>query len=59
MNYRGRKPKGGLSAGQVCVVAIVAMVLVLAMTLKAGAQWTGQTASEQIYTALFVAKDWE
>lgn len=56
-NYRGRRRRGGLSTGQVGVVAITLLVAILAMTMKASGQWTGLSAGEQLYQAMLVATD--
>ena len=56
-NYRGKRNRSGLSAAQVGVVAIVLLVAILAMTMKASGQWTGMSAGEQLHQALFVATD--
>lgn len=57
--YRGRRPRGGLSAGQVGAVAILTLIAILVMTIHANSQWTGMSAGEQLHQALFVAKDWD
>ena len=59
MNYRGKRPKGGMSVAQVAAVAILTLLAVMAMTLKVGADWTGQSVGEQIHEALFETQDWE
>ena len=59
MNYKGKKPRGGMSAGQVAIAAILVLLAMLAITIHMNTELTGQSAGDQIYTALFVAKDWE
>ena len=56
-NYRGKRRGGGLTAAQVGAVAIVVLIAILAMTMKASGQWTGMSAGEQLQQALFVATD--
>ena len=57
--YRGKRPRGGLTAGQVAAMALITLAAVLVMTMKVSAQWCGQTCGEQLYIALFVAEDWD
>ena len=54
--YRGKKPRGGLTAGQVCAVFLA--VLLLAMTTRAASQWSGQPAHQVLYEAVFETEDW-
>lgn len=57
--YRGRKPRRGFSGEQVIIFALLMLLAVMAMTIHANSSWTGMTAQEQLYRALFVAKDWD
>lgn len=57
--YRGRRPRGGPSGGQVILAALVMLVAMLALTIHASGQWTGMSAREQLYQAVFAAKDWD
>ena len=57
--YRGRKPAPGLGAGQIGMLAIILLVLMLALTIRANCHWTGMDAGEQLHQAVFVAKDWD
>ena len=59
MRYRGRRPRSGLSGEQVIAVAIIMLVAMLVMTMKASAEITGMSVGEQMNQALFVAKDWD
>ena len=59
MRYRGKKPRGGISAEQAIAVVILLMVATLVMTMRVSAEITGMSAGEQLHQALFVAKDWE
>lgn len=56
--YRGKR-RSGLTAEQVLLLAVVVLVAVMALTIRAAGKWTGMSAGEQLYQALFVAKDWE
>ena len=56
-NYRGKRCKGGMNAVSVGVVAMMMLVLMTAMTMKASSAWTGMSAGEQLQQALFVATD--
>lgn len=57
--YRGRRPQGGLTPEQVIGVAIITIAAMLALTIHATSEWTGMSAGEQLYHALFVLEDWE
>lgn len=57
--YRGKKPRGGLTAEQVAVAFLAAVVTILAITIHANCEWSGKSPEEQLYEALFVTKDWE
>lgn len=57
-NYKGRKPTS-FGAGQIVLVALLALVAALAMTIHANGEQTGQDAGEQIRVALIETKDWE
>lgn len=57
--YRGRRPRSGMTAGQVAAMALITLAAVLVMTMKVSDQWCGQTCGEQLYIALFVAEDWD
>lgn len=57
--YRGRKPRGGLTAEKVILLSLVALAAILMLTMRACSVWTGQTYGEQLYQALFVTEDWE
>ena len=48
--YRGKRPRGGLTAEQVAAVALITLAAILVMTMK--------TCGEQLYEALFVTGDW-
>jgi len=54
--YRGKKDKEGRFLG---LVALLTIGAILALTIHANSQWTGRSAEEQVYEALFVAKDWD
>lgn len=56
--YRGRRPRGGMTPGQIGVTAVTVILAVLLMTMKVNSQWCGQTCGEQLYEALFVTEDW-
>lgn len=56
--YKGRRPRGGLTAGQVCVTAVTVILAVLLMTMKVNSQWCGMSVGEQLYEAVFVTEDW-
>lgn len=56
--YRGKRPRGGLTAEQVAAVALITLAAILVMTMKVNSQWCGQTCGEQLYEALFVTGDW-
>ena len=56
-NYRGKRRRTGLDAAQAAVVAVLMLVLITAMTVKASSAWTGMSAGEQLQQALFVATD--
>ena len=55
VRYRGRRPRGGLTAEQVIVAAAAA---VLFLTMRVNSQWCGKTCGQQVYEALFVTEDW-
>ena len=57
--YRGRKPRGGLSAEQAGVVVLAVLVAILVLTMRANSQYCGMSVGEQVYQAVFVTKDWE
>lgn len=57
--YRGKKPRRGLSPEQAGVVFLAALVAIMALTIHANSQWSGMSAGEQLYQAVFVAKDWD
>ena len=58
--YRGRKPRGGLTAGQAGIVIITIIVLMMVLTMKVSSHyWGGKSCGEQLYDAIFVAKDWD
>ena len=57
--YRGKRSRSGMTAGQVAAMALIGLVAMLVMTMKVSGQWCGQTCGEQLYIAMFVAKDWE
>lgn len=57
--YRGRKPRGGLSAEQAGVVVLAVLVAMLVLTMKVNSQWCGKSVGEQVHQAVFVTKDWE
>lgn len=56
--YKGRRPRGGMTPGQVCVVAVAVILAVLLMTMKVNSQWCGMSVGEQLYEAVFVTEDW-
>lgn len=57
--YRGRRPRGGLTPEQVIGVAIITIAAMLALTIHATSEWTGMSAGDQLYHALYVLEDWE
>lgn len=57
--YRGRKPRGGLTAEKVILLSLVALAAILMLTMRASSVWTGMSYREQLYHALFVTEDWE
>lgn len=54
-----RADRGGLGPGGVAAVALLTLAAILAMVLYANRQWSGMSAREQLYQAVFVAKDWD
>lgn len=56
--YRGKRPRSGMTAEQVAVVALITLVAILVMTMKVNSQWCGQTCGEQLCEAIFVTGDW-
>ena len=58
VRYRGRRPRGGLTAEQVIVAAAAAVLIVLFLTMRVNSQWCGKTCGQQVYEALFVTEDW-
>lgn len=57
--YRGRKPRGGLTAEQVILLSLVVLAAILMLTMRASSVWTGMSCREQLYQAVFVTEDWE
>ena len=56
--YRGKKPRGGLTAGQVCAAFLAVLVVLLARTTRAASQWSGRPANQVLYEAVFETEDW-
>lgn len=54
-----RRRRGGLTAEQVGIAAILTVLLILAMALHDGSKRTGQSWGEQLYEVLLAEKDWE
>ncbi|WP_298022266.1 hypothetical protein [uncultured Dysosmobacter sp.] len=55
--YRGKKPRGGLSPETVMLIAVLAMMAILTMTMRINRQWTGRSVRGQLYQAVFVTPD--
>ena len=56
--YKGRRPKSGLTPGQIRVAAVAVILAVLLMTMKVNSQWSGMSCAEQLHEALVVTGDW-
>lgn len=48
VRYRGRRPRGGLTAEQVIVAAAAAVLIVLFLTMRVNSQWCGKTAGSRL-----------